>query len=730
MTNNRMRELITRLDTASRAYYQEDRELISDFEYDALYDELIKLEAETGIRLASSPTRKVGYEIVSALTKAPHNIPMLSLDKTKDVGALEGFLGERGGLLLWKLDGLSIVLRYKNGELAQALTRGNGQVGEDVTHNARVFANIPLTIPYKGSFSVRGEAVITFEDFEAINSAIVYEHYMPSEARPHSETRKRSGAMPRVAAGVWGQSPHLYKNPRNLCSGTVRQLNSQVASKRRVYFYVFGMVTTDEEIPGQARDDKANINLLLNEATPIQSLKSQQLKWLTAQGFDVVDYENVTAETVAQAVEKFKAQIPTLPIATDGLVLTFDDIAYSASVGATSKFPRDSLAFKWADDLAETTLKEIEWNPSRTGLINPVAIFEPVEIEGSVVSRASLHNVSILRGLELGVGDSITVYKANMIIPQVAENLTRSNTIEVPTHCPTCGGDTEITVQRHSSAKPSDAADGWPQQDKEPSAADSEVLICINPTCPAKLMQSLVHFVSRDGLNIEGLSEQTLEKLSTQGLVSNYADLFTLNRHQETIISMEGFGHRSYERLLAAIEKAKDIALPNFIYALGIRHVGLANAKLLCAHFSYDFAQVSTACQSENFEEILAEVKGFGEAIAHSLHSYFSQASNIAVVNETLAHLHIQAAPTPVGEQPLAGLVFVITGDVHHYQNRKALQSHIESLGGRVTGSVTAKTSYLINNDAASASGKNKKAAELGVPVITEDGFRSMAGML
>jgi len=648
----KMHDLITRLNAASRAYYQENREIISDLEYDALYDELVKLEAETRIILASSPTQKVGYEIVSTLTKAPHDIPMLSLDKTKDITALEEFIDDKKGLLLWKLDGLSIVLRYENGELKQALTRGNGQIGEDVTHNAKVFANIPLAVPYTGNFWVRGEAVITFDDFETINNEIT--------------------------------SDDKYKNPRNLCSGTVRQLNSEIASKRRVYFYAFGAVATEPH-----------------------ELKSTVLTWLGSQGFDVVTHEEVTTETVAEIIEKFKSQIPSLPIATDGLVLTYDDIAYSASLGATSKFPRDSIAFKWADDLSETTLHSIEWNPSRTGLINPVAIFNPVDIEGSQVSRASLHNVSILRALELGVGDTITVYKANMIIPQVAENLTRSNTITIPTHCPVCDSETQITTQA--------------------SDTDSEVLICPNEACGAKQIQSLVHFVSRDGLNIEGLSEQTLEKFISHGIISTYTDLFTLSHHEKTITSMEGFGQRSYDKLLTAIEKARDVALPNFIYALGIRHVGLANAKLLCAHYNHDFEAIVNACISEFYQDNLAEIKGYGEAIAYSLNLYFTDENNLPTARATLEHLQIQIpASAPKGEQPLDDLIFVITGDVNQYQNRKALQQHIETLGGKVATSVSTKTSYLINNDATSASSKNKKAAQLGVPIITEDDFIKM----
>jgi len=696
-----MHALIAQLNAASRAYYQEDREIMPDKEYDALYDELVKLEAETGIQLATSPTGKVGYEVVSALTKATHEIPMLSLDKTKDVSALAEFLGEHEGLLSWKLDGLALVLRYENGRLQQALTRGNGIIGEDVTHNAKVFANIPLTVPFKEKFFVRGEAVITFADFEAINAIIST------------------------------QGEQEYKNPRNLCSGTVRQLNSEIAATRRVFFYALGVTHRDgrDETIAQQGDDiitthrsgilppaEAEGNQHSNDFT---TSKLSALTWLTTQGFDVVGHQPVTSQTIPATVENFKSQIPTMPIATDGLVLTYDNIAYGESLGATSKFPRDSLAFKWADEISETTLQDIEWSPSRTGLINPVAIFEPVEIEGSVVSRASLHNISILKGLKLGIGDRITVYKANMIIPQVAENLTQSSTAQIPTTCPSCGGATEITIQR---------AKAQPVDDEEIAETlineEGEVLTCPNPNCQAKQMQALVHFVSRNGLNIEGMSEQTLEKLLTHNLIENYADLYTLSRHETAILSIDGFGRRLFEKLQTAIEKSKDVALPNFIYALGIRHVGLANAKLLCAHYNHDFAQITAACQSQDYQENLAEIKGFGEAISHSLHAYFTHPPSLEIANATLSHLNPQVAPeTNTTNQPLAGLTFVITGDVNHYPNRKALQAHIEGQGGRVTGSVTAKTSYLINNNAKSASSKNKKAAELGVPVITEDEF-------
>jgi len=650
MSIEKMRDLITRLNAASRAYYQENREILSDYEYDALYDSLLALEAQMGIQLAISPTNKVGYEVVGALQKAPHDVPMLSLNKTKDVDALVEFIEDKQGLILWKLDGLSIILRYENGVLKQALTRGNGQIGEDVTHNARVFANIPLMVPYQGRFSVKGEAVITFTDFETINE--------------NEKTIEK------------------YKNPRNLCSGTVRQLNSEVASTRRVFFYAFGMV-----------DDGINIDL-----------KSAQLEWLSGLGFEVVEHDLVTAKTIPDIVTKYKSRVYDLPVATDGLVLTYDDIEYSLSLGATSKFPRDSLAFKWADDISETVLTTVEWNPSRTGLINPVAIFEPVEIEGSIVSRASLHNVSVLRTLELGEGDKITVFKANMIIPQVAENLTRSNTITIPEICPTCENDTEIVIP-----------------------LDSEVLVCINPACPAKQIQSLVHFVGRDGINIEGLSEQTLEKFIEKDLIKNFSDIFNIANHKQAIISMEGFGLRSYNKIITAIEKAKDISLPNFIYALGIRHVGLANAKLLCSHFAHDYEKIINVCRDENYQEILSEIKGFGDAIIQSLHSYFTNQHNFNVAQETINYLNIKTVGDTTKALPLLDLVFVITGDVRGYPNRKALQAYIESLGGKVTSTVTAKTSYLINNDATSSSSKNKKAIQLGVAIISEKEFENIA---
>ncbi|MCL1878134.1 MAG: NAD-dependent DNA ligase LigA [Defluviitaleaceae bacterium] len=638
-----MKDLVKLLIDANRAYYEQNIEAISNREYDKLYDELLQLEEETGVRLAGSPTRKVGYEVVSGLKKAAHDTPMLSLDKTKEVEALVAFLKEHEGLLSWKLDGLTIVLRYDGGKLVRALTRGNGHIGEDVTHNARVFTNVPIVVPHKGKFDLRGEAVISIKDFDEINEG--------------------------------GE----YKNPRNLCSGAVRQLSSEVAAQRRVQFFAFGLMAPDISF----------------------EKKSEQIEWLDSQGFDTAIFAKVSARNVTDAVAGFKARIVYSDLMSDGLVLTYDDIAYSESLGATSKFPRDSIAFKWADELTRTTLLDVEWNTSRTGLVNPVAIFEPVEIEGSVVSRASLHNVSILRGLGLRKGDRISVYKANMIIPQVAENLSlheeRPFPCLPPKNCPVCGGATEIV-------------------------GEPETLYCTSPSCPAQRVRGLSHFVSRDALNIAGLSEQTLEKFAARGLVTDFTDLFSLEKHREEIIQMEGFGEKSYENLIRSIEAAKDVKLPNFIYALGIRHVGLANAKLLCEHFA-NAREIATNCACENFMDILTEIKGFGEAISISLHEYFSREENRQRFDRALEILRI-SSPTPQSRnRPLEGLTFVITGDTTRFKNRKELQNHIESMGGRVTGSVTAKTSFLINNDAHSPSSKNKKAAALNVPVITESDF-------
>ncbi|MBQ7084457.1 MAG: NAD-dependent DNA ligase LigA [Anaerotignum sp.] len=640
-----MKDLVEKLNEAAKAYYQEDRELMSNQEYDALYDELVALEEKTGTILANSPTQKVGYTVLSNLVKVRHESPILSLDKTKETAKLASFLGDKEGILSWKLDGLTIVLKYNNGLLEQAITRGNGEIGEDVTHNAKVFSNLPVSIPFKGELVLRGEGVIPYSEFYRINDEL-------------------------------GEDEQ-YKNPRNLCSGTVRQLNSEIAAKRNVKFFAFTLVSAEGE--------------------EISDSKAKNMDWLASLGFDVVEHVMVTAENVAEEVENFRNRIEDNDIASDGLVMTFDSISYSQSLGRTAKFPKDSIAFKWADEMAETTLREIEWNTSRTGLMNPVAIFDPVELEGSTVSRASVHNVSILKELKLSIGDKIKVYKANMIIPQIAENLTGEvSTAEIPANCFVCGGETEVRKLR-----------------------DGEALYCTNPNCSAQRIQALSHFVSRDAMNMEGLSEETLKKFLEKGFVANYPDIFRLENHKDTITEMEGFGEKSYQKLIASIEKAKDVELPNFIYALGINHVGLRNAKLLCSNFDFDLEKIKQATEEE-----LVQVEGFGEIIAHSIAHYFRQEEHLTLLDDALQYLRIRKTEqAETGDGTMQGLTFVVTGDLNHFANRKELQALIEQRGGKVTGSVTKKTNFLINNDIHSASSKNKKAAELGIPILSEEDF-------
>ena len=645
----RMKELVTRLRAASRAYYQESREPMSNYEYDSLYDELTVLEKETGTVLAGSPTVNVGYEVVSELPKERHEQPMLSLDKTKSVEELAAFAGEHRSLLSWKLDGLTIVLTYRDGALFKAVTRGNGEVGEVITGNARVFCNIPLHISYEGELILRGEAVIRYSDFEKINEAI-----------------------PDVDA--------KYKNPRNLCSGSVRQLNSQITAERNVNFFAFSLVKAD--------------------GVDFENSREKQFLWLKEQGFEVVEYQVVTAENMQETVQWFAGKIQDNDFPSDGLVLLYDDIAYGDSLGRTAKFPRNSIAFKWQDETEKTHLLEMEWSASRTGLINPVAIFEPVQLEGTSVSRASVHNVSIVKSLELGIGDELEVYKANMIIPQIAENLTRSGTLEIPKVCPVCGGEAVIR-----------------------QANDVEVLYCTNPACQAKKIKLFALMASRDALNIDGLSEATLEKFIGRGFIHEAADLFHLDRHREDIINMEGFGEKSYNNLMESVDRARHTTLARVIYSLGIENVGLSNAKLLCRAFGNDLEALKNAD-----EEVLSGVPGIGGVIAGSIRSFFADAGQMERLDHLLAELTLEEEATEQQEQVLAGKTFVITGSVHHFANRNELKAKIESLGGKATGSVTSKTDYLINNDTQSSSSKNKKAKELGVPILSEEAFLELIG--
>lgn len=641
----RIKELTALLTEAGKAYYQESRELMSNYQYDQLYDELAGLEKETGVILSGSPTQKVGYEVLSELPKEAHESPMLSLDKTKDVEDLAQWLGDQAGLLSWKLDGLTIVLTYENGSLVKAVTRGNGEIGEVITSNARAFSNVPLSIAYKGQLVLRGEAVISYSDFKAINQEI-----QDGDAR--------------------------YKNPRNLCSGSVRQLNSQITAQRNVKFMAFALVKAD--------------------GVDFHNRRREQFAWLESQGFEVVEHCLVDKDCVREAVKGFSERIEGYDIPSDGLVLLFDDIAYGESLGRTAKFPRNAIAFKWADEVRATRLTMIEWSPSRTGLINPVAIFEPVELEGTTVSRASVHNISIMEALKLGEGDEITVYKANMIIPQIADNLTRSGKVQIPKHCPVCGGDTEIR-----------------QMDEVRS------LYCTNPDCQAKKIKSFTLFVSRDALNVDGLSEATLEKFIGAGFIHEFSDIFHLEQHQEAIVEMEGFGQKSYDNLMASIKKASHTTLPRVIYGLGIAGIGLANAKVLCRKFRFDF----DAMRHATYEELL-DIDGIGDVLAKAWMDYFADGKNNGQVDRLLAELELKKEEAVSEEEAVfAGKTFVITGSLEKFSNRKALQALIESKGGKVSGSVSAKTSYLINNDTASNSSKNKKAKELGIPILSEEDF-------
>ena len=647
---DRIKELVELLNKAGKSYYSEGRELMSNYEYDALYDELGMLEKETGYILSNSPTVNVGYEVLSELPKERHESPMLSLDKTKSPEALAEWLGSQKGLLSWKLDGLTIVLTYDNGQLQKAVTRGNGEVGEIITNNARVFKNVPVTIPFKGKLVLRGEAIITYSDFERINEQI-----------PEADAK--------------------YKNPRNLCSGSVRQLNNEITAQRNVHFFAFTLVSAQD--------------------VDFDNSRQRQFEWLKDQGFSVVEYKMVTKDTILDMIEWFEKTIVTNDFPSDGLVILYDDIAYGDSLGRTAKFPRNAMAFKWTDETAETTLREIEWSASRTGLINPVAVFDPVELEGTQVSRASVHNISIVESLKLGIGDRIKVFKANMIIPQIAENLTQSGNLEIPEVCPVCGGKTQIK-----------------------QVNDVKTLYCINEDCQAKHVKSFAHFVSRDALNIDGLSEATLEKFIQHGFLKNFCDLYHLEKFRDEIIALDGFGEKSYENLLTSVENSRNTTLPKFIYGLGIANVGLSNAKMIVQALGNDIEKIIHAGRQE-----LEKIDGVGAVIADTFASYFENEKNKEEFYKLLQEMHIEKAPDNQNNQILTGKVFVITGSLEHFENRNQLKERIEQLGGRVTGCVTGKTSYLINNDSHSTSSKNKTAAKLGVPVITENEFLEMAPM-
>lgn len=646
---SRIKELVEILNKASKAYYSDNVEIMSNFEYDKLYDELLALEAETGTILANSPTQQVGYEVVSELPKERHPARMLSLDKTKEVDALVSWLGDHKGLLSWKMDGLTVVLTYEDGALIKAVTRGNGEIGEVITNNAKTFVNIPRSISYKGRLTIRGEAIITYSDFEKINESIE-------------------------------DVDSKYKNPRNLCSGSVRQLNSRITAERSVRFYAFSMVEPE---------DAGLMNLFENSF-------EKRFEYLKNLGFDVVEYKEVYAETLPDMVKWFSDKIPSNDFPTDGLVLSFDDTAYGKSLGTTAKFPRDAIAFKWADEEAETTLREIEWSPSRTGLINPVAIFDTVDLEGTDVSRASLHNISYMEDMELGIGDKIKVYKANMIIPQISVNLTKSGSFEIPDKCPACSGATEIKNEN-----------------------GTKTLVCVNPECPAKNIKLFSLFVSRNAMNIDGMSEATLEKFIDAGILHSLSDLYHLSDHKEKIVNMEGFGETSYENMIKAIEASRKADMAGFLYGLGIAGFGVANAKLIVKSYKSDISAIMNARAED-----LVEIDQVGDVLARDFVAYFADEKKRGEVEKLLNEIEFVIEEN-TAEQDLEGMTFVITGSLETYPNRDALKKEIEDRGGKVAGSVSAKTSCLINNDISSNSSKNKKAKSLGIPIISEEMFKN-----
>ena len=644
----RIEELIETLNEASAAYYDEASEIMSNYEYDALYDELESLEKETGYTPLNSPTKNVGYTVQSELPKERHRSRMLSLDKTKSREELAAWLGDYEGLLSWKLDGLTVVLTYEGGELVKAVTRGNGDIGEVITPNARVFVNVPKHIPYKGHAVIRGEAVITYEEFDRINEAI-------------------------------DDADAKYKNPRNLCSGSVRQLNSKITAERNVRFYAFTLSEAD--------------------GVDYEGLRSNQMKWMAEQGFDVVEYVKVDNKSIFEAIDNYAERVHSFEIPSDGLVLTLEDLEYAATLGTTAKFPRDSLAFKWADQQAETILREIEWSPSRTGLLNPIAIFDPVELEGTTVKRASVHNLNIMETLKLGIGDTITVYKANMIIPQIGDNLTKSGNIELPSHCPVCDGATEIKLM-----------------------TGTKVLTCTNPNCLAKQVKRFSLFVSRDALNIEGLSEQTLLKFIGLGYIKSFADIFRLENHRDEIVELDGFGKKSYDKLSSSIEKASHTVPTRILVALGIPGVGVTTAAQIARACENKWAKIS----SLSYDELIA-INGIGEVMARDYEAFFADEHNKSVVLDLVDELDIDESYEKAGEA-LSGEIFVITGSLEHYKSRTELKKEIEAQGGKVAGSVSKNTSYLVTNNPESGSSKNKAAAELGVKIITEDEIRTMLG--
>lgn len=649
---SRMKQLVAKLNEARRVYEQGTDEIMSNLEYDRLYDELLKLEQELGTYLPNSPTHNVGYEVVSALQKEKHETPMLSLDKTKSTDAIKSFIGNKKCIASWKMDGLTVVLTYNNGKLDKAVTRGNGEIGEIVTHNARTFKNLPKEIEFKGKLVLRGEAIITYTDFNKINSSL-------------------------------GSGVENYKNPRNLCSGSVRQLDSSIANNRSIRWFAFELVSADGKSPNSVE---------------------QSFEWLKRQGFQTVEYMVINQSNFLSVMSYFSSKVSKIDIPSDGLVFTYDDVAYGKSLGRTSKFPRHSMAFKWQDDEAESRLINIEWQVGKTGIITPVAIFEPVDIEGSTVSKASLHNLSILMET-LGrpyKGEKIRVFKANMIIPQIScgeklqPNQINAIRISIPDQCPCCGGETEVQIDPKSGV---------------------QTLWCSNIDCPAKGSRLFKHFVSRDAMNIDGISDATLNRFIEEGLISTFADIYRLSDHMEKIVNMDGFGYKSYENMINSINKSRKVKPANLINALSIPNVGLATAKLICRNFGNDIEKVVAASYSE-----IDSINGVGDVIASNFVNYFNNKENVDNFIDLYRQLVIEQEKISTNTS-MNGVVICVTGDVYIFPNRRAIKDLVENLGGKLTGSVSRSTSYLVTNDTTSGSRKNKAAQEYGIQILTEKQF-------
>ena len=648
----RIKELVAVLSEASYAYYAKDNPIMSDKQYDDLYDELSELESSTGIILAGSPTQKVQGYVVDSLNRVKHSKPMLSANKTKDINEIKKFIGNYPCVMSWKEDGLTIILRYVNGIFAQAITRGSGDLGEDVTHTMKMCKNIPFRLPYCVNIEVRGECVISWKEFERINS--------------HLDTP--------------------YKHPRNLASGSVRQLDSNVLKDRELTFKAFELV--QDELYTESKKNSFLEEQILNI--------NESFAYLQELGFDVVEYEYVTKDNVEELINKYVPENYGYPV--DGLIFEYDDYLYGKSLGETSHHPLNMMALKWADDLYETTLTDIEWNTSKSGLVNPVAVFEPVDLDGAVTTRATLHNISYIEDLDLGVGDTIQLYRANMVIPKVHDNLTRSNTWKLPDKCPCCGGNVEIHNEN-----------------------GSKTLHCVNPDCRAKLVAQLTHFVSKHAICIDGLSEQTLQKFVDLGWIKSFQDIMNLHNHAKEMMKLDGFGKQSVNKLMEAIEKSKRTTLERFLYSLSVPLIGRSASKDIAKVCHGDETIFISMIKSNDLYKLVSKIDGFGDVMYQSLFNYCKL--HLSGIEELMTYFTFEKENNTVDKKvDLSNKNFVITGSLNHYKNRDELVGVIETLGGKVSGSVSAKTSYLICNKI-SNSKKCKEAKKYNIPIITEEDF-------